>query len=71
VVTQPLFRKIDNHMLRVADLEAAIAFTCETRPEVPCAITGPDGNDTTDRWREALMMKEKVEQLWAKTTHSR
>jgi predicted enzyme related to lactoylglutathione lyase len=26
VVTQPLFRKIDNHMLRVADLEAAIAF---------------------------------------------
>ncbi len=25
-MTQPLFRKIDNHMLRVADLDAAIAF---------------------------------------------
>jgi predicted enzyme related to lactoylglutathione lyase len=25
-VIEPLFRKIDNHMLRVADLDAAIAF---------------------------------------------
>ncbi|HLJ72437.1 MAG TPA: sugar phosphate isomerase/epimerase [Roseiarcus sp.] len=43
-----------------------LAFTCELGPK-PYAITGPDGNDTTDRWREALLMKEKVEQVWAKT----
>ena len=43
-----------------------LAFTCELGPK-PYAITGPDGNDTTDRWREALTMKEKVERIWAKT----
>jgi hypothetical protein len=42
-----------------------LAFACELGPK-PYAITGPDGNDTTDRWAETLIMKEKVEQLWAK-----
>jgi hypothetical protein len=46
-----------------------LVFTCELGPK-PYAITGPDGNDTTDRWREALIMKEKVEQVWAKTAPS-
>ena len=40
-----------------------LAFTCELGPR-PYAITGPDGSDTTDRWREALMMKARVEALW-------
>jgi len=44
-----------------------LAFTCELGPK-PYAITGADGNDTTDRWREALIMKERVEQIWAETT---
>jgi hypothetical protein len=43
-----------------------LVFTCELGPK-PYAITGRDGNDTTDRWAEALIMKEKVEQVWAKT----
>ncbi|HEV3045125.1 MAG TPA: sugar phosphate isomerase/epimerase [Roseiarcus sp.] len=43
-----------------------LAFTCELGPK-PYSITGPDGNDTTDRWREALIMKGKVEELWRKT----
>jgi hypothetical protein len=42
-----------------------LAFTCELGPK-PYAITGPDGNDTADRWREALLMKERVEAVWRK-----
>ena len=43
-----------------------LAFTCELGPK-PYAITGRDGEDTTDRWAEALMMKREIEQLWRKT----
>jgi catechol 2,3-dioxygenase-like lactoylglutathione lyase family enzyme len=28
-MAKPLFRKLDNHLLRVADLDAAIAFYCD------------------------------------------
>ena len=28
------------------------------------AITGADGNDTTDRWREALMLKAHAQDIW-------
>lgn len=40
-----------------------VVFTCELGPK-PYAITGPDGNDTTDRWKEALEMKAVVKSLW-------
>ncbi len=43
-----------------------ICFTCELGPK-PYAITGRDGNDTTDRWAESLQMKLLVEELHAKT----
>ena len=43
----------------------ALCFTCELGPK-PYAITGPDGNDTTDRWAESLMMKRLIEDLYAR-----
>jgi hypothetical protein len=50
-----------------AEPGAELSFTCELGPK-PYAITGRDGNDTTDRWAEALMMKEMVHSLWDKAS---
>lgn len=48
---------------RRAPADAALVFTCELGPP-PYAITGPDGQDTTDRWTEALELKRIAERLW-------
>ena len=40
-----------------------LAFVCELGPR-PYAITDRSGNDTTDRWQEALLMRELVRKLW-------
>jgi hypothetical protein len=48
---------------RRASADDSLAFVCELGPK-PYAITGPDGNDTTDRWLEALMLKSRIEALW-------
>lgn len=48
------------------DDDATCAFVCEFGPK-PYAITGPDGNDTTDRWKEALMLKDLIKDVWAKS----
>lgn len=47
-----------------AGADDTLVFTCELGPK-PYAITGPDGNDTIDRWAEALVMRDSVKKLWA------
>lgn len=48
---------------RAAD-DAVVNFLCELGP-VEYAITGPDGYEMSDRWEEALMIKERVQGIWA------
>lgn len=45
---------------------ADLVFTCELGPK-PYAIIGRDGNDLTDRWSEALLLKGMIQELWATT----
>jgi hypothetical protein len=51
---------------RRAGEDETLAFTCELGPK-PYSITGRDGNDTTDRWAEALTMRDLVLDRWRQT----
>lgn len=49
-----------------AGADDVLTFTCELGPK-PYAITGPDGNDQSDRWQEALQMQQMIRELWTRT----
>jgi sugar phosphate isomerase/epimerase len=47
-----------------APVGTELTFTTELGPPNWYAITGPDGDEMSDRWEEALLLKREVEQRW-------
>jgi len=45
--------------------DAVLNFLCELGPK-EYAITGPDGCEMSDRWEEALVIKQRVRDIWRK-----
>lgn len=43
--------------------DAVLNFLCELGPP-EYAITGPDGYEQSDRWQEALVIKDRVRRIW-------
>jgi hypothetical protein len=48
-----------------APQDATLTFLCELGPK-EYAITGRDGYELSDRWEEALLMKDMIRALWGK-----
>ena len=43
--------------------DATFTFLCEMGPR-EYAMTGPDGYELSDRWQEAILMKDMVREMW-------
>jgi hypothetical protein len=43
-----------------------LTFTTELGPPQWYAITGPDGDEMSDRWEEALQLKDEITELWTR-----
>jgi len=50
--------------------DATLAFTCELGPR-PYAIVGADGHELSDRWQDALLLRNHVRHLWAQIDENR
>ncbi len=48
-----------------AQEDSVLSFLCELGPP-EYAITGPDGYELSDRWEEALQIRGRVDEIWAK-----
>ncbi len=46
-----------------ADKNAKFVFTCELGPQ-PYAISGSDGKDLSDRWKDSLVLRDVIKELW-------
>jgi hypothetical protein len=55
--------------LERAQKGATLCFTCELGPR-PYAITDKNGEDTTDRWSEAKLLKAEVRRVWERVVAS-
>lgn len=51
-----------------ASPDASLVFTPELGPPEWYAITGPDGHELSDRWDEALQLKDHARSIWAGLT---
>ena len=45
--------------------DASLIFLCELGPP-PYAITDANGEELSDRWQEALLIRRWVEEIWAR-----
>ena len=48
-----------------------LVFVTELGPPNWYAITGPDGNELSDRWEDALLLKQHVRRIWERLESTR